>query len=67
MTPQLLKLAKTIHEAKIALCWGKDRVGVREPWPDFDDPSVVRAYPHNPIAYVDIALAQARAVMGNFQ
>lgn len=47
------------------MAWGKSFVGVREPWPDFSDPKVLRAYPHNPIAYVDLALAQASAVLND--
>ena len=62
MTP-VERVAKAAHEAKIRLCWGPQFVGKREPWPDFDDPAVKRAYPHSPIAYVDISLEQARAAI----
>lgn len=57
-----LNLARSLHEARVALAWGKHNVGKREPWPKFEDPVVLRAYPHNPIAYVDLALAQVDAI-----
>lgn len=53
----LWPIAKTLHEARIALAWGARLVGVREPWPAWSS-----AYPHNPIAFVDLALAQAEAI-----
>lgn len=57
------KVARAIHEARIAFAWGPSAVGVREPWPNFDDGVVRRAYPHNPISYVDLALVSARAAL----
>ena len=59
--PDVRALARVLHEAKIALCWGRDAVGRRDPWPDFGDPKVLRGYDHNPVSYVDIALEQAAA------
>lgn len=56
-------LGKILHEARIAKAWGEPFVGVREPWPNFTDPKVLRAYPHNPSAYVDLALAQVDAAL----
>jgi hypothetical protein len=58
----LWDFARTIHEARIALAWGPSFVGRREPWPEWH-----RAYLHNPIAYVDLALACAKAVIDNFK
>jgi hypothetical protein len=58
----LWELGRTIHEARIALAWGKASVGRREPWPEWH-----RAYLHSPIAYVDLALASARAVADRFR
>jgi hypothetical protein len=63
LTPEVLNMAKVLHEARIAFCWGRDYVGKRDPWPDFGDPKVLRSYPHNPIPYVDIAVAQAEALL----
>lgn len=65
MDKRTLALAKIIHETRIALCWGKEFVGRRDPWPDFDDPKVFRGYAHepNPKTWVDIAYAQAEAVL----
>lgn len=63
MDNRVLHVAKAIHEARIGLCWGKNCVGVREPWPDFSDPVVKRAYPHSPIAYVDVSIAEAKAAI----
>jgi hypothetical protein len=59
------ELGRVLHEARIAKAWGPAMVGLREPWLDFTDPKVLRAYPHNPIAYVDLALAQASVVLGD--
>jgi hypothetical protein len=60
----LWDLAGVIHEARIKLAWG--RLTSREPWPDGTD-KYLRAYPHSPIAYVDLALASAKAVTDNFK
>jgi len=53
----LWQLGRTIHEARIAHAWGPKYVNVREPWPDWHS-----SYLHSPIAYVDLALASAKAV-----
>ena len=54
---ELWGLAKKLHEARIACAWGPRFVGVKEPWPEFSS-----AYSHEPIAFVDLALAQADVV-----
>lgn len=51
----LWELARTIHEARVGLAWGKPNVGKREPWPEWH-----RAYLHDPIAYVDLARSHWR-------
>ena len=56
----LWDLAGVLHRARIELAWGKG--SRREPWPKFH-----RSYTHNPIAYVDLALAQAAAVVEHFK
>jgi len=48
-------LAQILHETRRNMAWGGNTQ--REPWPEFTS-----AYSHNPIAYVDLALAQADAV-----
>lgn len=64
--PHIALLARAIHETKIALAWGKAAVkGTatvrrREPWPDNGPFPGDWAYTE-PLAYVDIAFAQARA------
>lgn len=55
------EVGKILHEARRTLAWGPS--STREPWPNFDDPKTLRAYSHNPISYVDLALAQADAIM----
>jgi hypothetical protein len=55
-------MAQVIHEARIRIAWGPRYVGLREPWPVWST-----AYSHNPIAYVDLALAAADAVCKEFQ
>ena len=57
------ELARILHEARVRLAWGAALVATREPFPDFGDPVVRRGYSHNPIAYVDLALAQADAAV----
>lgn len=52
---QLWPVAKVLHEARRDLAWGRHTT--REPWPEFST-----AYSHSPIAYVDLALAQAEAI-----
>jgi hypothetical protein len=56
----LWELGRTIHEARLKLAWGA-AAATREPWPEFTS-----AYSHNPIAYVDLALASAAAVRDRF-
>ena len=56
---RLWPVARVIHEARRDLAWGKN--SAREPWPA-DDDRTLRAYPHDPIAYVDLALASAAAL-----
>jgi hypothetical protein len=51
---RLWPLAKLLHETRRNLAWGRSD---REPWPEW-----TAAYSHSPIAYVDLALAQAEAV-----
>jgi hypothetical protein len=53
---RLWPLARVLHEARRDLAWGAAAGVRREPWPEWSS-----AYPHNPIAYVDLALAQAVA------
>jgi hypothetical protein len=53
---RLWPLAKVLHEARRDLAWGSKLGSQREPWPKWD-----KNYTHNPIAYVDLALAQAEA------
>jgi hypothetical protein len=57
----LWDLAGVIHRARVTLAWGQAGA-TREPWPKFST-----AYSHNPIAYVDMALASAKAVVNNFK
>lgn len=54
---QLWPMAKALHEARRDLAWGGAAGERREPWPEFS-----AAYSHHPIAYVDLALAQADAI-----
>ncbi|MDE2104138.1 MAG: hypothetical protein KGL39_43275 [Patescibacteria group bacterium] len=53
---QLWPIAKILHEARRDMAWGLCGPR-RERWPEFSS-----AYTHSPIAYVDLALAQAEAV-----
>jgi hypothetical protein len=53
---RLWPVAKLLHEARRDLAWGAAG-RLREPFPAF-----TAAYTHNPIAYVDLALAQAKAL-----
>lgn len=52
---RLWELGCLLHETRRNLAWGFKTD--REPWPEFST-----AYSHAPIAYVDLALAQAKAV-----
>ncbi len=56
---KLWPIAKTLHEARRDLAWGPTVGKTKEKWPEWSS-----AYPHNPIAYVDLALAQAEAIEG---
>lgn len=56
----LWDLARIIHEARRDLAYGK--CYRKEPWPKYD-----KNYTHSPIAYVDLALASAKAVLDNFK
>lgn len=51
---RLWPLARVLHEARRDLAWGRGTP--REPWPEWST-----AYPHSPVAFVDLALAQAGA------
>lgn len=51
---KLWPVAKLLHEARRSMA---PIALAREAWPEWTP-----AYPHNPIAYVDIALAQAAMV-----
>jgi hypothetical protein len=53
---RLWPVAKLLHEARRDLAWGP-AAAHRERWPEW-----TTAYPHNPIAFVDLALAQAAAI-----
>ena len=52
-------IARAIHEAKIAFCWGKAAVGQREPWPD----KLPGDFGYVPQPWVDVAFTQADAVL----
>lgn len=54
---RLWPLARVLHEARRNLAWGAQTGERRESWPEWTS-----AYTHSPIAYVDLALAQAEAV-----
>jgi hypothetical protein len=54
---RLWLIAKLLHETRRDLAWGPKAGPVREVWPEYTS-----AYPHNPIAFVDLALAQAEAL-----
>lgn len=49
-------LARIIHEARIRECWGREAIGVRDPWEKSNPAS-----PNQP--WHDIAIAQANAVI----
>jgi hypothetical protein len=59
---ELWELARVIHEARRDLAWGPVVGPKKEKWPRFH-----RSYTHNPIAYVDLALASAKAVTDTFK
>lgn len=60
MNDRTRELGRVIYEARIKEAWGPSWTN-RPQWPDGAESW--RAYPHNPIADVDLALASARAVM----
>lgn len=62
MNEQTIRVAKAIYEARLKRAWGSHWVH-KNVWPDFADPKVMRAYPHNPIADVDLAFASAEAAI----
>ena len=59
----LRELGQVIYEARIKEAWGPNWIN-RPQWPA--DAEAWRAYPHNPIADVDLALASARAAFAWF-
>lgn len=56
----LWDLAGVIHRARVELAWGKSTR--MQPRPEYD-----KNYTHNPVAYVELALASAEAVVNNFK
>lgn len=60
--PLLDEVAKRLHEARIAFCWGASAVGGRDPWPR-PGAKLPGDFGYDPIAYVDIAYAQAKAAL----
>ena len=59
LTP-LLDLSRVLYEARLKEAWGPHWAH-RDVWPK--DAEAWRAYPHNPIAEVDLILAQAKAAL----
>lgn len=59
---RLWDIAKVLHESRRDLAWGSKLGKIREPWPELT-PLYLRSYTHNPVAYIDLALAQADAIM----
>lgn len=57
--PDEWELARIIHEARIAFCWGPGAVGKRDKWPSKRPGD----FGYQPQPWSDIALAQARAVL----
>lgn len=57
------ELGRVIFLARIKEAWGP-HWPARDVWPK--DAEAWRAYPHNPIAEVDLILAQARAALAWF-
>jgi len=55
---ELWELARAIHEGRQKLAWGR----IHDPWPAWST-----AYPHNPVPFVDLALASAEAVVARFR
>lgn len=63
LTP-LLDLARELYYARLKDAWGAHWI-VRDRWPA--SPEAWRAYPHHPIAEVDLCIAQARAALMWFE
>jgi hypothetical protein len=59
--PDRWVMAEAMHEARIKLAWGQAWEGRRLPWPR--SAKDYRAYPHNPVADIDLHLAAADAVI----
>lgn len=57
------KIAQIIHEERIRFCWGKKYVGVRDPWPTGQKAKRPGDFGYEPIPWVDIAVAQAKAIV----
>lgn len=55
---QLDSLARKLHEARIAFCWGSPQPH-RYPWPD----KLPGDFGYEPVPWVDIAYAQAKSIM----
>lgn len=60
MLPSLRELGEVIYVSRIKEAWGESYIN-RPKYPLTDEEW--RAYPHNPIADVDLALASAKAVL----
>lgn len=56
-THNLWSLAKLLHEARQRLAWGR----IHDPFPDW-----TFSYTHHPIAFVDLALAEAKVATEYF-
>jgi hypothetical protein len=61
MNGEIWKLAHLLYHARKREAWGHGNY--TNTFPDLDDAKAMRAYPHNPVAEVDLALAQAKAVL----
>lgn len=59
---KLYYVAKAIHESKIELCWGRQVVGLRDPWPTLTD-KLPPDFGYEPQPWIDIAWTQARAAL----
>lgn len=45
------QLGKVLHEARIALAWGKTLVATRQPWPNFGDYAELDYRPRHPLSW----------------
>ena len=61
MNRETWELASLLYHARKREAWGHGNY--TNTFPDIDDAKAMRAYPHNPVAEVDLALAQAKAVL----